>query len=60
MIQQTNVLQCPHCSSDLLVWRGVENENRQNDQGELDRNPAAMVHRWQCMQCSQQFKQRLE
>jgi DNA-directed RNA polymerase subunit RPC12/RpoP len=51
-------VRCPACESDHMVWRGIENDNRQTESSKS--NPAAVIHLWECIRCGENFKQRLE
>jgi transposase-like protein len=56
-------VRCPDCDSEHLVWHGIENHERQPDPDqykESRENPAAVLHKWQCLHCASRFKERLE
>ena len=55
-------VKCPKCDSDRISWVGIENDNRQtsDDFDESIPDPAVVIHKWNCFQCGNTFRQRLE
>jgi predicted Zn-ribbon and HTH transcriptional regulator len=54
-------LECPQCHSTHLRWAGIENEATGRFPANLaGKNPAVVIHKWQCFKCGHEFKQRLE
>jgi predicted nucleic-acid-binding Zn-ribbon protein len=61
MTEKGMPLQCPKCRSTNLRWAGIENEATGRFPPNLGgKNPAAVIHKWQCFKCGHEFKQRLE
>jgi hypothetical protein len=64
MAQFTQEAVCPKCNSKDLCWYGVENDNRssisENSIIAYNANPAAIIHKWECQACGDQFRQRVE
>ncbi len=56
-------IRCPECNSERVSWTGIENDHHQPNHGiygEAIRDPAAVIHKWECFECGNSFRQRLE